>query len=160
MIDKRFKIRKLQYNNYEIEHSAVKGQLRLLAIPINILEVPQSALPPGAPREKEGMFMIGTQATVSFTSKSKRQQVRMPTPNDLANAKKLDITAFIATSHEPWNEFILEGNPAILIRTKSILTKLDWIEGFTDPIGGPCLSANHNTNHGVSSLQSGEAGLP
>lgn len=160
-ISKRFKIKKLQYNTYEIDHTQVKGQLRLIALPINILEVPKNLLPQGKIPSDLPEFAIGTQSIASFTNAYANKKVSPPlTESDMRSGTKFDITAYVIDQgNEPWNEFILEGNPPILLKTRTILSKLEWYPDFTDQFGAPALYANHNTNHSVSIASTGESGM-
>jgi hypothetical protein len=158
--DKRFKIRKIQYNTYEVHHSHLKGQLRLIVVPTVILQLPKEVAGPS----KNGYpsFIISTQAVVGFASDLQRKLVSpLVNDSDIAQAKKIDITSFIISesSNEPWNEFIIAGSPLLMIRAKTILTRLEWVEGHTDSFGGPILSVNHNTTHSVTDAPVGEAGM-
>jgi len=161
IIGKRFKVRKLQYNTYEIDHLEVKGQLRLIAIPVNIFEVPEDLLPNGAKSEFPS-YVINFQSIVAFTNAGEKKQPKpIPPDTDIRTAKKTDITNFmIDHPDEPWNEFILQGNPPIMIRTKTVLSKLEWNREYTDIFGDPSLWANHNTTHSVSQAPVGEGGMP
>jgi hypothetical protein len=68
LIGKRFRIKRLQYNTYEIDYSDVKGQLRLLSVPTQILEVPENLLPKGMNTSGFPFYMIGFQSFVAFTN--------------------------------------------------------------------------------------------
>ena len=160
LIDKRFKIKKMQYNKYEIDHNQVKGELRLLNVPTNILEVPKDTLPgevvnPEFPsfviaNPEFPSFVIATQVIVAFTSSLPRTETKITTAG-AQTLKKREITSFIVDSpHEPWNEFLLQGSLPIVVRIRTILTKLEWIENNTDTMGGPALSVNHNVTHDVT----------
>lgn len=155
---RRFKVRRLQYNTYEIDHSEVKGQLRLLSIPVNIFEVPQDMLPKDMKSELPS-YVMNYQSLVGFTNAGEKKQPKpMPANTDIRTFKKTDITNFIVDhSDEPWNEFILQG--PIMIRTKTVLAKLEWIHEYTDIFGDPSLWANHTTTHSVSKAPVGEAGM-
>jgi hypothetical protein len=157
--DLRFRIRTLQYNTYEIDHPEVNGQLRLLAIPTNILQVsPEDLARMGAPANTPGN-LVGTQAVVCFTSSRNRGPLRLGNPEEIRTAPRVDLTNFVQDSNEPWNEFALQGDPPIILRTRTILTRVDWIRGFTDSVGGPALSVNHDTTFSVRPVEAGEAGM-
>jgi hypothetical protein len=157
--DRRFKIKKLQYNRYEVDHSEVKGELRLLNVPTNVLEIPKNTLPAGLGNSELPSFLIGTQVVLAFSSKLPRKEVRVISP-DTQTFRKKEITSFMVDGpSEPWNEFILEGSPPLLLRVRTIVTKLEWFEDFTDAAGGPALSVSHNVTHDVSLAPVGEAGL-
>ena len=169
LIDKRFKIKKMQYNHYEVDHTLVKGQLRLLNVPTNILEVPKNLYPkevvnPEIPsfviaNPEFPSFVIATQVIVAFTSSLPRNETEA-NASGAPSFNKREITSFIVDApYEPWNEFLLQGSPALLVRIRTILTKLEWIENKTDTMGGPALLVNHNVNHDVTIAPAGEAGL-
>ena len=105
--------------------------------------------------------MIGTQAIASFTSQKEKNEIRVPgSKNEIDNAKKVDVTSFIVDPpFEPWNEYSLEGTPPLVVRTKTVLTKLEWLQGYTDPLGGPSLWAQHSTTQSVIQSPVGEAGM-
>ena len=104
--------------------------------------------------------MIGTQAIASCTPQKEKSVLRVPSKDEIDSAKKIDIPSFIIDQpYEPWNEYILEGSPPIMVRTKTVLTKLQWLEGYTDQVGGPSLWAQHNTTHSVNPSQIGEAAM-
>lgn len=157
---KRFKVKKLQYNTYEIDHPQVKGQLRLIAIPTHIIEVPKDVLPPMNPPTNLPEFMIGTQGIAAFSNSYTNKKINLMPPNALTTAKKIEITNFVVDQgFEPWNEFIVEGTPPILIKTRTILSKLEWYDEYTDEFGAPSLFANHNTTHSASLATMGESGM-
>jgi len=104
--------------------------------------------------------VIGTQAIASYTPQKEKSALRVPSKDEIDSAKKIDIPSFIIDQpYEPWNEYILEGSPPIMVRTKTVLTKLQWLEGYTDQVGGPSLWAQHNTTHSVNPSQIGEAAM-
>ena len=80
----------MQYNKYKVDHSQVSGELRLLNVPTNILEVPKNILPAEVAKPQFPSilitnpefppFVIGTQVIVAFTSNLPRTE---------ANARKL-----------------------------------------------------------------------
>lgn len=160
ILGRRFKVRKLQYNTYEIDHQRIKGQLRLLSIPVNIFEVPEELLSKGMKSELPS-YVINYQSLVGFTNTGEKIQPKpMPTGTDIRMLEKKDITNFIVDHFdEPWNEFILQGNPSIMIRTKTVLAKLEWIHQYTDIFGDPSLWANHSTTHSASEAPVGEGGM-
>lgn len=168
LIDKRFKIKKMQYNKYEVDHNQVSGELRLLNVPTNILEVPKNILPAEAKPQFPSIliinpefppFVIGSQVIVAFTSNLPKTEANART-SGAPTLKKRDITSFIVDApYEPWNEFLLETSPPLLVRLRTILTKLVWLEGTTDAMGGPALSVSHDVTKDITIAPAGEAGL-
>jgi len=160
--DKLFKIKKLQYNTYEIDHVEVKGTLRLMNIPNNILEVPEKFIPPEQIQPDVPSFVVGSQTIVAFTSRGKKKEpsLKLPSRNDMKTTKRIDLTNFILDQpFEPWNEFIVQGDPPILLKQRTILAKLDWYSEFTNQLGDPYLWANHTTTQSSSIATTGESGL-
>jgi len=80
-IDRLFKIKKLQYNTYEIDHSEIKGSLRILNIPNNIMEVPEKFIPPQARNPGLPSFMTGNQTIIAFSNKGKKNEPSLKLPN-------------------------------------------------------------------------------
>ena len=72
--DKLFRIKKLQYNTYEIDHPQIQGTLRLMNVPSNIMHIPDEKIPPNQKRTAEPTFMVGGQIMVSFTNKGKKKR--------------------------------------------------------------------------------------
>lgn len=152
--DKLFKIKKLQYNTYDIEHSAVKGQLRLIIIPKNFAQLPRQSGTKGLPQ-----IGVSSQTIIGFTNRGKKMKPKNSnvTPETLSDEEKEDITTFVENSNEPWNEFVLEGN--FLIRLKAVLTKVTWLKTSVNTGGDPTLWANSSVNIEVFENKTGEAGL-
>ena len=155
--DRDFKFQKIAWSLYEVDHKEVKGILRVLAVPINIFEVPlpPEMLPPGNPAP---IFGWTTQAVVSFKNLGKKgpPNPQTITQEDYLKSKIEDITSSVTTQDEPFNEYIIGGNPALLLRAKTVLTKAEWIVGQTNVFGDPALWVNHDTSHSTSELKLGD----
>lgn len=160
--DRLFKIKKLHFNTYEIDHSEIKGQLRLVTLPLNLLEVPADQLPPNANTGGMPVFMVGSQTLAAFSNKGKRHPINVQTADNVNKAKRIDLTNFVVQeqSYEPWNEFVIQGNPPLIIKLRTIMTRVEWLQGLTNPIGDPALNTNSDTTHSVSIAATGEAGMP
>jgi hypothetical protein len=161
LIDRLFRVKKLQFSTYQVDHPEVKGQLRVMGVPANILEVPKDQVPQGAIPAGTTAYVIAFQGVVAFANQgTKRTPSAQITPEDFQKARKEEITTYAQDSaSEPWNEFVLGGNPPTIVRTRTILTRLDWLPDLTDQFGGPVLSANHNTTQSVSGSDASEAGM-
>ncbi len=161
LTDRSFRIKRLQYNLYEVENANVTGQLRLITIPVNILEVPEHMLPQGVVRA-EPVFAINSQSIVGFTNRGRKLEPSAVIVNQqqIQAARKLDLTPSIQEGqYEPWNEFVVQGDPPVVIKARTILTKLEWLRDYTSPLGDPFLWAQHSTTNSVSIASAGEAGL-
>jgi hypothetical protein len=160
--DRRFRIKKLQFNTYEVDHPTVKGQLRILNVPAYIMEVPEGMIPPQAQTPGLPNYAIVNQNVVSFSNSMKKgspSNVQYG-PQEIAKLKKQDITSYAQdSSFEPWNEFVVEGAPAIMIKQKTVLAKLELLIGIVNQFGDPSLLAGTSVNNAVSIATTGEAGL-
>ncbi len=161
LVDKLFRIKKIQYNTYEIDHSQVQGTLRLVNIPANIMQVPDEKIPPNQKISTDPTFMVGGQMIVSFTNRGKKKEpTSNPTPEDMKKAKKMELTSYIQDQpFEPWNEFVIQGDPPVILKRRTILSKLEWYVDYTNQLGDPYLWAAHNTTDSVSVSDVGDAGL-
>lgn len=159
--DKRYKIRKLQFNTYEVDNPNVQGQLRLITIPGNIFEVPESLIPPEV-RTGLPSFAIAAQVFVAFTNRGKKgtPSPEILSPDQVKNAKRMDITSYAQDSpSEPWNEYIIEGDPPVILKQRTILTKLELLVGRTNQFGDPYLWANTQSTTSVGTSPASEAGM-
>jgi len=159
--DKLFRIKKLQYNTYELDHPQVKGTLRLMNIPTNIMQVPEEKIPQQQRISDDPTFMVGGQMIISFTNKGdKKEPTATLERKDMKKAKKMELTSYIQEqSFEPWNEFVIQGDPPIILKRKTILSKLVWYVDYTNQLGDPYLWAAHNTTDSVSKSAAGDSGL-
>jgi len=152
--DKLFKIKKLQYSTYDIVHPTIQGQFRMIVIPQNFVQLQRALNVKGLPQ-----IGVGSQTIVGFSSTGKKMTPtnQNVTPEMLSDDKNEDITTFVENSNEPWNEFSLEGN--LLIRLKSVMTKLIWIKNSVNVRGDPSLWANSIINLEVFENKTGDTGL-
>lgn len=161
--DKLFRIKKFQYNTYEIQHPVVVGTLRLANILTNVMEIPQEQIPPQARTKGVPTYAVGGQTVVSFTNRGKKKEpsLKIPTNEELRkNAKVEELTSFIVDQpFEPWNEYIVQGNPPISLKVRNIMNRLEWYTEYTNQLGDPFLWANQNSSHNVTIASAGEAGL-
>jgi len=161
-IEKLFKIKKLQYNTYEIDHAEIKGTLRLLNIPTNVMEVPEKFVPAEQRQPDVPTFMVGNQTIIAFTSRGKKKEpsLKLPTRNEMKTAKRVDLTSFLLDQpFEPWNEIIVQGDPPILLKHRTILAKIEWFSEYTNQLGDPYLWTNHNTTQSATIATTGEGGM-
>ncbi|MCE2507421.1 MAG: hypothetical protein J4F36_13345 [Nitrosopumilaceae archaeon] len=159
--DKIFRIKKIQYNTYEINHPQVKGTLRLMNLPTNIMQVPEEKIPQQQRTSSDPTFMVGGQTIVSFTNKGdKKEPTSNPKKEDMRKAKKIELAGYMEEQpFEPWNEFVIQGDPPIILKRRTILSKVEWYVDYTNQLGDPYLWASHNTTDSVSSSETGDAGL-
>jgi hypothetical protein len=129
--------------------------LRVLAIPTNIFEVPKDFLPPQA---QLPVFALATQGIVALSNLGKKgpSDPRPITANDLLKGPKDDVTSSTTPREEPFNEYVVSGNPPLLVRTRTILLKVEVLKNRTNAFGDPAIWVNHDTSHSVSEYKEGE----
>jgi hypothetical protein len=153
--DLHFRIKKLDWSIYEIDHAEVKGTLRLLAVPTNIFEIPKELMPQTT---TERILGLNTQGIVGFLNEGKKgpSDPQPLNPADLPRIAKQDLTSHTTTREEPFNEYLIGGNPALLVRTKTVMLKVEWLKDRFNVFGDPQLWVNHNTSHSVTEYKTGE----
>jgi len=157
-----FRIKKLGYNKYQINHSEVKGVLYLANVVTNVGEVPIDMIPEKQRTSNEPAVGISYQPIVSFINKGKKfSPTELPTRKELIDKKKVDLTDFITHEEdvEPWNEYVLQGDPPRILKTRTILIKVQWIVDVYNNLGDPYIIANHNTTYSVSVKNAPESGM-
>jgi len=158
----QFRIKTLNYNSYNIDHSEIKGILYLTNVVTNIGEVSADMIPVNQRISNEAQVGVSYQPIVSFINTGKKgTPTEIPTNKDLINKEKIDLTDFIIheEDYEPWNEYILQGDPPRILKTKTILNKVQAIVGVFTNLGDPYILANHNTSYSVSIKKSAESGM-
>jgi len=155
LIDRPFRILKVEWSVYDLDHSEVKGTIRLVGIPSNIYEVPRKDLPAGT---LGPVFNLAIHGVVGFTNEGRKgaSDSRPMTPDEYRKLAKEDITAHAHARVEPLNEFLVAGSPPFLVRTKTILMKAELVKGRYDAFGDPQIVVTHNTLHSVSEHKAGE----
>ena len=157
-----FRIKKFDYNRYFIDHSSIKGVLNLGNIVNNVGKVPDNMIP-SEQMPPEGMTVgIGYQPIVSFTNQGeKHAPTELPSGSELATKGKSELTNYIVNeeNYEPWNEYVLSTSPPKLLKTRTILTKVEWIIDVYNSLGDPYLLVSHNTNHSISDVDAPESGM-
>ena len=145
-----FRIKKLDYNKYQINHSEVKGVLYLANVVTNVGEVPADMIPEKQRISNEPSVGISYQPIVSFINKGKKSSpTELPTHKELIDKEKVDLTDFITHEEdvEPWNEYVIQGDPPRILKTRTILSKVQWVVAVYNNLGDPYILANHNTTY-------------
>jgi hypothetical protein len=145
---------KVEWSVYDIDHPDVKGTIRLVGIPSNIYEVPRKLLPAG---RLGPVFTLAIQGIVGFANQGKKgaSDPRTITSDDYPKLPKEDITSRVHARDEPLNEFLVEGSPPLLVRTKTVLIKAELVKDRYDAFGDPQVLVAHNTSHSVSEYKTG-----
>lgn len=156
-VDRMFRVKEFEYSIYEVQHPKVTGTLRLANIPSNIVERA------GAGNRDHDRLEYGVtgQVIVGFSNKGEKgKSVSTPAPAELRGAEKEDLTPYILENpFEPWNEYVVEGDPPVIVGTRTILANLDWYVGYTNELGDPLLWASQNTTVRASRSDVADAGL-
>jgi len=159
----QFRIKKLNFNKYFINHTQIKGVLYLTNVVTNIGEVPIDVVPPAQRISNEPLVGVSYQPIVAFINQGKRfPPTELPKNTEIANKEKIDLTDFIIheEDYEPWNEYVIQGDPPRILKTKTILSKVHSIVDVYNNMGDPYILANHNTTYSVTVKSSAESGLP
>jgi len=159
----QFRIKKLNYNKYFINHSQIKGVLYLTNVVTNVGEVPVDVIPATQRISNEPQVGVSYQPIVAFINQGKRfPPTELPKSTEIANKEKIDLTDFITheEDYEPWNEYVIQGDPPRILKTKTILNQVYAIIGVYNNMGDPYVLASHNTTYSVSVKSSAESGLP
>jgi hypothetical protein len=159
-IDLYFVIKKIGWSIYEVDYADVKGSLRLLGIPTNILEIPEEMLPSGS---KPPVIALNIQGIVAFTNQGNKGSSERPIlPEEFDAIPKDDITSYVTPRDEPFNEFVVQriSKPALLVRTRTVLIKAEVFRNKYNPFGDPVVWVNHNTTHSLSEYKEGEMFFP
>jgi hypothetical protein len=158
-IDRPFRILKVEWSTYDIDHADVRGTLRLAGIPSHIYEVPEEHLPLGT---LGPVFTLAIQGVVGFVNQGKKgaSDPRPITQDEYPKLRKEDITSYAHARDEPLNEFMIEGSPPLLVRTKTVLLKVELVRGRYDAFGDPQIIITHDTSHSVSEYKAGALASP
>jgi len=154
-IERSFRVLKVEWSIYDVNHPEVKGTIRVVGIPSKIYEVPRDNLPVS----KLGpVLTLVIRGSVGFANEGRKgaSDPRPITPDEYSKLPKEDITSFAHVRDEPLNQFLVDGSPPLLVRTKTILTKAEFVRDRYDAFGDPQVLVTHNTLHRVSEYKPGE----
>lgn len=154
-----FRVKKFDYSRYYIESPKVRGILSLADVVTNVGRVPDNLMPPNQMPPEGIPIGMGTTPIVSFTNQGDKHS---PTPQELISGKpKSELTNYITTdrNHEPWNEYTLGTRPVLLLKTRTILSKVEWIKDCYTSLGDPFITVNHSTVHTLSNQPAPEVGM-
>jgi hypothetical protein len=154
-IERSFRVLKIEWSIYDINHPEVKGTIRVVGVPSKIYEVPRNDLPTGT---LGPVLTIVIHGAVGFTNQGRKGtgDPRSITPEEYLKLPRKDITNYAQPRDEPLNEFLVDCSPPLLVRTKTILTKAELVKGRYDAFGDPQVFVTHNTSHRVSEYKPAE----
>jgi len=126
-------------------------------------KVPNSAIPAEQMHPEGIVIGVSYQAIVSFANQGKKHDPPSKTlsPHEVRQAKRMELTDYVIgeNNFEPRNEYVLAGDPPRLVKTKTILMKVEWVIDHHDDAGDPYLWANHDAGHTVSDVDTPESGM-
>ena len=157
-----FRVKTFDYNSYYIKHTQVEGVLKIATIPTDIMLIPDDKFPPTADIQEEQKYVLGYHSIVAFTNlKKKEQPSEIPKKDELKKRRKFELTNYMIQEQtfEPWNEYVIQGSSPKLLKTRTILAKIEWYPDITNKLGDPYIWANHNTTFTISSTDVPESGL-
>ncbi len=160
-----FKVKKFEYNMYKIEHPSVKGFLRVANIPINILKVRDEkfANVPNMVNIPDHMrYFISYHPMVGYVNQGEKiKSAKRWQPQFINSSKKQDLFSYIIKEQtdEPWNEYVLQGETPVMLRTKTTLNTAYLYPEYSNDLGDPIIHAIHNTSISVSVDSNAEAGM-
>ena len=156
LIDRPFRVLKIEWSIYDLYHPDVRGTIRLVGVPSKIYEVPRKDLPAKA---LGPVFTLAIQGTVGFVNQGRKgaSDPREITAEEYPKLPKEDISSYAHPRDEPLNEVLVDGSPPLLVRTKTVLTKLEHVKDRYDAFGDPQIVVSHNTSHRVSEYKADDA---
>lgn len=161
-ISKRFIPRKVEFSSYEIDYKDIKGQLLLLGILTSVLEVPKNQIPHNVPVPSDmPIYVIASQNIVTFVNEGKKYPPGpILTPEQIDKKSKDDITSIVVDSaREPFNEYLVSGNPPISLKTRTTLVKVELVLDTINVQGDPMLWVTQNTTHNVTIAKDAGSGI-
>ena len=153
-----FRVEKFDYNRYYIDHPVIKGVLNVGNLLNNVGKIPDDMIPPNKMPPEGIVVGLSFQSVVSFTNYGERHvgSKKLPLPQEMAKMKKQELTNYLVQeeNHEPWNHYVLSNAPQKLLKTRTMLLKVEWLVDYYNNLGDPYLLVNHNTSHSISNIDS------
>ena len=116
-------------------------------------------MPPNLlPGTSGSVFTLVTQGVVGFANLGNKgaSNPSLITPQEYLTLPKEDITSYAHARDEPFNEYLVGGNPPLLVRTKTVLMKAELIKDRYNAFGDPQILVSYNTSHSVAEYKVGE----
>jgi hypothetical protein len=153
LLSRDFKIQKIAWNSYEIDHKKAKGKFRLLSILSDLFEVradsPAPLLPP--PEQKLPQFqpVFGNLSRfLNEGEKGERDQTPF-TQEEFSRRPREDISSSIKNRDEPINHYTIPGEHPLLLTTQTKLARVSLVRFRWNSFGDPIIVAESNTTHSV-----------
>jgi hypothetical protein len=157
LLPRDFRIQRIAWNSYEIDHKRVKGKFRLLSLLSDLFEVKADS-PPTEQELPQFQPVFGNLSRfLNEGERGERDQTPL-TQEEFVRRPREDISASIKNRDEPFNQYIALGEPPLLLTTQTKLARLSLVRFRWNSFGDPILVAESNTTHSVALQESSKEG--
>ena len=158
LVIRDFSIQKIAWNTYEIENKKVKGKFRMLSVLSDLYEIPTDLLPP---ESKQSQFQPTFGNMSRFLNEGEKgESDRTPlTQEEFDRRPREDISSSVKNRDEPVNQYIIHGDPPLLLTTQTKLARISYVRFRWNSFGDPILVAESNTTHTVAPYEPGKDGV-
>jgi hypothetical protein len=146
LLSRDFRIQRITWNSYEIDHKRVKGKFRLLSVLSDLFEVKTDSPPP---EQKLPQFQPVFGNLSRFLNEGERgERDKTPfTQEEFIKRPREDISSSIKNRDEPVNRYIILGEPPVLLTTHTKLARVSLVRFRWNSFGDPIIVAESNTTH-------------
>ena len=162
MPDLLYRVKSFEANRYVVEHPSVNGIIKIATMPTDVLHVDPTKLPANIPFDPMNPYIVGSRSVVTFVNRKKKQRpTDVPDPANMHKYKKAALLGHIVAEQtlEPWNEYVVEGEPPKILRIRTIMTNAYWYPDFVTPTGNPLVRLQYNTSISVTDAAAPETGM-
>jgi hypothetical protein len=155
LLTRDFGIQKISWNTYEIDNKKVKGKFRMLSILSDLYEIPSEMLPP---ESKPPQFQPTFGSMSRFVNEGEKgERDKTPfTQEEFGRRPREDISSSVTNRDEPINQYIILGDPPLLLTTQTKLARISFVRFRWNSFGDPILIAESNTSHTVAPYELGK----
>src|SRR2546426_412412 len=150
-----FGIQKIAWNTYEIDNKKVKGKFRMLSVLSDLYEIPAELLPPGSDQSQFQPTFGNISRFLNEGEKGESDKTPL-TQEEFNRRPREDITSFVKNRDEPLNEYVVLGDPPLLLTTQMKLARISFVRFRWNSFGDPILVAESNTTHTVAPFELGK----
>lgn len=149
---KHFNIRKLDWSVYELDSQDVKGVLKLLGVVVAVRESTRVETSQGLATA----MSLEVNAISSFINEGERGEPDQ-SPFKPNEAILDDITDHLHPIDEPFNEFVIAGDPPKLLRTRTVATMVRVARNRYNAFGEPILITTNATTYSLGEFSLGNS---
>jgi hypothetical protein len=159
LLPRDFKIQKIVWNSYDIDHKKAKGKFRLLSVLSDLYEV-RADSPALGERFPQFQPVYGNMSRfLNEGEKGERDETPL-TPEEFSRRPREDISSSIKSRDEPENHYVVLGEPSLLFTTQTKLVRISLVRFRWNSFGDPIIVAESNTVHSVTQLEDDERTIP